>query len=381
MRTGIIKIASALCLWGIVCIFQTSCTAQRPIRVGFVADLTGPNAALGVDGRDGALLAMDRINSEGGVSGRPLELIVRDDLGTSNGALKADGDLIDNEHVFAIIGHMTSGTMMAAWPKYKDSGVIFLSPTVSTPQLSGMDDNFFRLIPVNSMVAEKLALYASRELGLKRVAILYDTDNAAFTDTYREGFAKNFTEAGGEIVMSYDFSSASAPDFKPVLQDLKLRQPDGIFILASAFDTALIAQQSHLVGLDARLMASNWSLTDDLIENGGTAVEGMIAVVTHDENNQSPKYLDFVNRFQERFSRHPTFAAAYGYEAVLVLANALEKTDGEMSGLASALLETQNFAGVNGTISFDPNGDVTRTMYLIMVRDGKFITAQIFDKP
>ena len=359
----------------------SSCGSKEPIHVGFVANLTGPNAALGVDGRDGALLAVEQINSQGGVNGRPIELVIRDDLGTSDGAIIADRELIENEKVPVIIGHMTSGTMVAAWPEFKDSGVIFLSPTVSTPQLSGLDDNFFRLIPVNSTFSTQLAEYASKNLGLKRVVIFYDTDNAAFTDTFREAFSQKFISNGGTILFNYDFSSLSDPDFKAILADIKGQDPDGICIIASAVDTALIAQQAQLEGLNVQFLTSNWALTDDLIENGGHAVDGIVTVVAHNETNQTPEYLDFSNRFQQRFGRSPTFAAGYGYEAVLVLANAFQMTDGEKDGLADALLQTRNLPGVNGNISFDEYGDVLRTLYLIAVRDGKFVTERTFSLP
>lgn len=372
------------CFFVIISLFMLStsaCGSQEPIRVGFVAGLTGQNAALGVDGRDGALLAVEQINSQGGVNGRPIELVVRDDLGTSEGAIAADNELIHGEDVIAIIGHMTSSTMMAAWPQFKDSGVVFLSPTVSTPQLSGMDDNFFRLIPVNSAFSEKLAGHASNELGLKKVAIFYDTDNAAFTDTFREGFERIFTSVDGEILLDHPFSSSSNPDFRSALNDLKRQNPDGICIIASAVDTALIVQQARVTGLDVRFLTSNWALTKDLIENGGRAVDGIITVVAHDETNQSPAHLDFSERFQSRFGRQPTFAAGYGYEAVLVLANALNVTDGNKVGLAGALLQTNDLLGVNGNISFDAYGDVVRTLYLIAVRDGQFVTEEILAVP
>jgi len=358
-----------------------SCGSKQALRVGFVADLTGPNAALGVDGRDGAILAVEKINADGGVNGQPIELVIRDDLGTPEGAIKADGELINDEGVFVIVGHMTSGTMTASWPHYKDSGVIYLSPTVSTPELAGLDDNFFRLIVVNTFVAEQLASYAVDDLGMGQVVIFYDTDNASYTDTYREGFTRKFTELGGEVITAYNFSSSSSPDFKPLLTELVPAQPDGVFIIASAVDTALIAQQARLLGLDAKLLATNWSLTEDLIQNGGQAVEGIITVVSHDENSTSPLYSDFADRFQNRFGRPPTFAAGYGYEAVTLLADALEKTDGDKDGLADVLLKTQNLPGVFGNISFDEYGDVVRTLYLITVRNGQFVTERAFPLP
>ncbi|HKJ37616.1 MAG TPA: ABC transporter substrate-binding protein [Anaerolineales bacterium] len=360
---------------------MSACGSREPIRVGFVAGLTGQNAALGVDGRDGALLAVEKINSEGGLNGRPIELVVRDDKGTSDGAVTADNELITDEGVIAIIGHMTSGTMVSAWPEFKDSGMVFLSPTVATTQLSGMDDNFFRLIPANSAFSEKMADYASSELGLKKVAIFYDTDNAAFTDTFRMGFENNFLSGGGEILLDYPFSSSSEPDFRRVLNDLKEQDPDGICVIASAVDTALIVQQARLEELDVQFLTSNWALTEDLIENGGRAVDGIITVVAHDETNRSPEYLDFSDGFQSRYGRQPTFAAGYGYEAVLVLVNALNITNGEKDGLANALLQTNDLPGVNGNISFDAYGDVVRTLYLVAVRDGQFVTEEIVFVP
>ena len=145
----------------------SACRGRDPIFIGYSAGLTGRNAALGVDGRDGAMLAVEKINADGGIRGRPIEMLIRDDMATSEGTVAADMSLI-KEGVVAIIGHMTSESMTSAWPQVKDTGVVYVSPTVSTPQLQGIDDNFFRLIPVNSFQAENIARYAHEELGLGR---------------------------------------------------------------------------------------------------------------------------------------------------------------------------------------------------------------------
>jgi branched-chain amino acid transport system substrate-binding protein len=162
------------------------------------------------------------------------------------------------------------------------------------------------------------------------------------------------------------------------LKEVKTLNPDCIFVIASAFDTALIAQQARLEDIHTQLLATNWALTEDLIENGGTTVDGIKTVVAHDENNTTAEYIEFEKKFKERYTRKPTFAAGYGYEAMLVLADALQKTNGEKNGLAEALLQTKDFTGVNGKISFDKNGDILRTLYLIEVREGKFVTTAGF---
>ena len=353
----------------------TSCGFKEPIRIGFTASLTGRNAALGVDGRNGALLAVEHVNQAGGINGDLLELVIEDDLGTAEGARVADRVLID-AGVTAVIGHMTSDASIASWPEVKDSGMVFLSPTVSTPLLAGLDDNFFRLIAVNAYPAATLAEYASKELGLKKIAIFYDLDNFSYTDTYRNGFEIPFVYYGGQITESYAFRSSEQPDFAPLLYEVQAAETDGIFVIASAVDTALLAQQARLINLNIQILASNWALTDDLIQNGGHAVENILTVVSHDENNQSPGYLAFQADFIERFGHAPTFAAGYGYEAVIVLASALEKTEGREEGLKEALLKTKNFPGVHGTISMDPFGDVERTLYLVTVENGELKTIQ-----
>jgi branched-chain amino acid transport system substrate-binding protein len=371
--------ARTLISWGCVFILAglllstlPSCQSRSPIRVGFIANLTGPGAAVGVDGRDGVTLAVDLLNAQGGINQRPLELVVRNNMETPEGSIAAANDLIQNEKISIILGHMTSSMMVSAWEATQDSGVIYLSATASASKLTGMDDNFLRLTPATSAFAETVAEYATNELGLKKLAILYDMDNAAFTDIYQEAFAEKIISNGSKVVWRYDFRSSAAPDFKPIVATLKDLQPDGILIIASASDTALVTQQIRLGGCKAQILTSNWALTKDLIENGGTAVDGIAAIATYSESNPSKEYVEFSNKFEERFGRKPSFSASYGYEAALVLADALKKTKGEREGLKEALLGTKNFNGLFGSVSLDAYGDVRRTLYLVQVHDGVF---------
>jgi len=102
-----------------------------------------------------------------------------------------------------------------------------------------------------------LALHAATQMGMKSVVIFYDADNFAYTDTYVDGFSEQFIKSGGNVDAVYEFSSSDEPDFRPMLEEAKKFDPDGLMIIASAVDTALIAQQANLVGLDAQLLTSN----------------------------------------------------------------------------------------------------------------------------
>jgi branched-chain amino acid transport system substrate-binding protein len=351
----------------------SGCQGQAAIRVGFVGELTGLQSDLGVHERNGVQLAVDEVNTRGGVAGRDIELIVRDDQGTPQGAQAADRELVD-AGVVAIIGHATSGQTVAGLPVTTEAGVVLLSPSATTPDLSGLDDLFFRVIPTHLDQAQILARHARENRGIARVAIIFDTDNAAYSQSYQATFAETFRELGGQVTDVVNYSSAAKLDFEPLVLQLQAGQPEGLLIVASALDTALIAQQTRLLGWEPTLFASAWAQTDVLIQNGGQAVEGLETVIVFDVQSQAPAYRDFRARYQARFGYPPTFAAGEAYEAMMVLAAALEKTGGRAEGLPQALSEIRNFQGLIGELSLDEYGDASRTHFLIAVREGQFVT-------
>ncbi len=350
-----------------------SCSAEGPILVGFSGQLTGRHADLGVQGRDGAQLAVDEINQGGGPAGRQLKLIVRDDRGSPDGAREADRELA-REGVVAIIGHMTSSQSVAAVPLINKLGVLMISPTTSTSQLSGLDDNFFRVQPVVTTAARDLARVAMKRRGVSRVAIAADADNRAYSQVFDRAFSQALKAAGGQVSVRIYFSSSAKPDFAEMIRRLRGEGSEGLLIIASAMDTALIAQQARLQGWQAPLFSSGWAQTEAMIHNGGKAVEGILIVADYDSNSKSPALQKFRRRFHQRFDREPTFAAAQAFEAVKVLAAALARTEGSPRGLKKALLATKDFPGLVGKISLDRYGDVQRTKFLLTVREGKFRT-------
>lgn len=352
--------------------FLVSCTGKEPIRMGFVAQLTGVQAELGVQERNGVQMALEEINAAGGVAGRPIELIVRDDLGTPEGAQAADRELIE-AGVVAIIGHATSAQTIAGLAVTNPARVVMLSPTASTPELSGLDDYFFRLI--YSLVDRAHALAQHIYLGrqITRIAVIYDADNTAYSKPYADAFAGQYQSLGGKLVAEADFSSKAQPDFTPLVAQLRASNPDGLLIIASDIDTALIAQRIRLMDWPLPLFTSAWAQTETLINNGGQAVEGLEIEIANASNDQSPDYVAFKGRYQARFGQSPSFGATSGYEAAQVVAAALLKTGGKADGLAQALVGIKDFKGLSDTFSFDRNGDVSRPFHLGAIRDGNYV--------
>ncbi len=357
--------------------FLTNCTARGPVPVGFVAQLTGVQAALGVQERNGVRLAVEEINRAGGISGRPVKLVIRDDLGTPEGAKKADRELIGMD-VVAIIGHATSGQTMAGLTVTGPARVLMLSPTASTSELSGKDDYFFRVCYSLADRAHAFSRYIYQKRKITRIAVVYDTDNAAYSKNFMETFTDKYRSLGGKLTGKASFSSKSQPGFASLVKRLRTGNPGGLLIIASDIDTALIAQRTRLAGWPVPLFTTAWAQTETLINNGGRAVEGLEIEVANTYTDQKPAYLDFKKRYMARFSHTPSFGASLGYEAARVLAAALEKTGGRAGGLKKALTGIKNFKGLSETFSFDRYGDVIRSFYMGVIHQKKYMDIKSF---
>lgn len=370
-KVAFLKVALVVVLIGAMGILP-GCMKKEPVKIGFVADLTGKQAELGVQERNGVQLAVEKVNAAGGVAGRPVELVIRDDQGKPETAKAVDKQLID-AGVVAIIGHATSGQTEAGLSVTEPAKMVVVGPTVSSPALTGKYSHFFRVYPSFAASAKGFAQHIYKERKVERLAVLYDTDNAAYAQTYKEVFAEQYQSLGGVLVEAVGFSSAARNHFDTILAALREKQVDGLLLVTSDMDTAIIAQRARLIGWQPSLFASAWAQTEILTKNGGQAVEGMELEQAYVLNHQDPDFLAFTKAYQDRFGKSPSFGAAFGYEAAMVLMSALNKTHGKAEGLRGALLETKNFKVLADAFSFDQNGDVVRPFYLSVIRNNKFV--------
>ncbi len=344
--------------------------------MGFVAQLTGVQAKLGVQERNGVQLAMEEINTGGGIDGRAIELVVRDDLGTPEGARTADQELIE-AGVVAIIGHATSAQTLAGLSVTNPARMVMISPSTTTPELSGLEDFFFRVTNSLTDRAHALAQRVYQGRGITRLAAICDTDNSAYSKAFLNAFGQKYQALGGKLVAVVDFSSKLQPDFSPMVAKLQKGNPDGLLIIAADMDTALIAQRTRLMGGSIPLFTTAWAQTQMLIHNGGRAVEGMEIEIANTFNNQTPAYLDFKNRYRSRYGQAPAFGAPLGYETAKFLAAALKITGGKSEGLAKALIGIKNFRGLTHNYSMDRYGDAICPFYLGTIHDGKYLDIEV----
>jgi len=350
---------------------SAGCQEPLPLKIGYIGGLTGRVAGLGVAGRDGVLLAVEEVNRAGGIKGRKVELVSRDDQQQAEVAVQVTGEIIDSG-VVAIIGPMTSAMAVVMQPLADERKVAMISPTVTANRFNDLDDYFFRLTCHLKTNAGKTADYALAH-GVKKMAVTIETDNAAFTEDWYESFRRPYEAAGGRVVYVERFTSGKEGGFLPMAERLLKAEPEGVLLLSGAMDAALTAQQLRKLGSPVPMFGSEWAFTSDVINFGGSAVEDLRAFVTYDPASKTPAHTAFLTAFEKRFGYEPSFAAVLAYESAKLLTAGLEQVP-QREGLKEALLKVGSIEGLQGRIRIGRYGDAERETYLGVVRNGQFTT-------
>lgn len=259
-------------------------------------------------------------------------------------------------------------------PALEEFQTIAVSPTVSSEQLAGLYDCFFRITATTRDNAERSASYHVKNKTFHRVAAAYDLNNKVYAENWLKNFQAVFTSAGNQIVDARGFSTSNATNFSSfVADDLLCLNPDSILVIANSMDSALLCQQIRKRDGRIHITLAEWGASERLLELGGRAVEGVTVIQTFDRANSSPAYLAFRKKFMDRHGREPGFSGVYAYDAANVVLEALRRQKSGTS-LKDTILTVHSFQGLQNEITFDRFGDIERSYASIcVVRDGQFV--------
>jgi branched-chain amino acid transport system substrate-binding protein len=350
-----------------------SCQKPETIRLGFVGGLTGRNGDLGTAGRDGALLAIEDINASGGIGGKRIELVIRDDKSDPEEAKKVVSELVA-ANVTAIVGPMTSAVAVAAIPITDAARTLMLSPTVSSNDLTGKDDYFIRL-NLNRDTAAATADHMAGRLKIKDAALVYDISNRSYTGSVAEAFKRRFSALGGEIAIEQTFDAKEKGGLLAVARNVAARKPSAVFIVAGAVDSAMVCQQMKKLGMAMPVYVAEWAGTNEFLKAGGKAVAGTYILQHFNGNSSHPPFVKFKQDHERRFGDSPSFAATYSYEAVFIIAAALHK-DPEPARLKDTITGIGKFDGLLSCLLIDRYGDPERLFYVMRIHNDRFVLVE-----
>ena len=351
------------------CSIFSGCERQHdPIKLGLSINLSGRGGTAGEYIRGGALLAVDEINNNGGIKGRPLQLIIKDDRNTPEGIIAADTDLIE-QGVIAIVGHSYSQNTLVAYPVVTSRNTLLFTPYTGATELSGKDDLFIRTSVDNTAYGKALATLLDNR-GIKRVGFLMDTSNPSFVEDYLKRTGRRYK---GKI-KAVRFNSKQNVAWDAIMDELLSGDPQALVLLTEVTMTSMAAQKLRTRGYTGDFIGTLWTQTPDLIKYGASAVEAMTIITFVDPEIDNPVYRQFSRQMQDHFDKPATARSVRAYEALHILANALRKCSANPTSLElKTTLLNNRFDIIMGPVSFDRFGDVIRPVLEVRVKDGKFV--------
>lgn len=354
-------------LLGAISVALLGCANESgDIRLG----MAGPfDEGFGAANRLGVELAVAELNDAGGINGRPLIIDFRDDRGDGARAAAIAQEFVDNPAVAGVIGHVTSGAMVAAAKVY-DGHLPAIATTASSAELTGISSWAFRVISSDSANGVDLARFATR-LGKRRVAILYEND------PYGRGLAAAFrSEFKGEVI-AFDPIVADGQDAAVYAAWFVQQRPDLVFVAGTERSGLALLRESRRLGVTADFLGGDgWTgLAAD-----PELAEGVYVGAPFTALDTRPEARRFVEAFRERHGTEPDGNAALAYDAVQVMAAALRAVGPDRERLRDWLAgrtEMEGIAGVTGTIAFLPTGDpIGKAFTMTRFRNGTLTLAE-----
>jgi len=339
------------------------------VRIGVAGSFSDP---IGLPMRQAAELAADEINAEGGINGKRLELVIRDDYSDPDSAVFVASDLY-NSKVSAVVGHLFSGMTLAAAPIYNggDDPVVAVSPSSSSPEISAAGDYTFRVCPSDLAHGTELAHWVRDRLHLARGAVLYLNDE--YGRGIRQTFVSEFTRLGGELE-SVDPYLGEQPEVGPYLDRLAHeRTPEFLVVAGNRSEAEEILRQAHKRKLMMPVLGGDGL---EGIQEAGALAEGVYLSSPYFPSIPSAANRRFVEAFRRKYNALPNQPAAGTYDALYLLKDVIARAGTARADVRRALAGvgsvTPPFEGVTGTVAFDAKGDVpNQNVYIGVVQHGE----------
>ncbi|AIY41956.1 Leucine-, isoleucine-, valine-, threonine-, and alanine-binding protein [Collimonas arenae] len=334
---------------------------EQVVRIGHVGPLTGAIAHLGKDNENGARMAIEELNAKGMTLGGKkvkFELDTEDDGADPKQATTVAQKLVD-AHVNGVIGHMTSGTTIPASKIYYDAGIPQISPSATNPKytLQGFNTTF-RVVANDGQLGGALGRYAAQSLKAKNVAVI--DDRTAYGQGIAEEFTKSAKGAGVHIVTT-QFTNDKATDFTAILTAIKAKNPDMVFFGGMDAVGGPMLRQMKQLGIKVRFMGGDGLCSADLPKLAGDGLEDdkVVCAEAGGVSDADKKPMeDFKAAYKKRFGQDVVIYAPYVYDALMAMADAMQKADSSDPKKYLPFLAKIAHKGVTGMISFDAKGDI-----------------------
>ena len=348
--------------------------ASPTVKIGSASPLTGPQAHIGIDIRNGVQLAIEDLNAAGvEIGGRKVkfELLAEDDEANPTKATTVAQKLVDSK-VAAIIGHFNSGASIPASRIYSDAGVPQISPSSTNPKYTQQGfRTTFRVVAHDDQQGPTLGRFAVDKLKARSIAVIDDST------AYGQGLADAFeatAKAGGATLVAREHTTDKDTDFRAILTRIKGRKPDLVMFGGIDPQAGPMVRQMAALGIKAKFIGGDGMQTPNFIKLAGDHAEGAMASTPGLPLPQMPGGKAFLEKFKARFNAEVELYAPMGYDAVMVFIDSMKRAASTDPAKFLPEIGRTRYQGVIGPIAFDEKGDLRNgpiTVYV--VKGGKWL--------
>jgi branched-chain amino acid transport system substrate-binding protein len=344
--------------------------ANAQIKIGFQAPLTGFAATDGKSAKIAAEMAIEEINSGGGVLGQKLELIAYDDQAKSDQAIFTANKLIGEDGVKLVVNASYSASGRAAAPVFQNAGVVMISAYGVHPDITRAGNFMFRLVHLGPPQGRATALFIGKDLSLKKIsAITMDNDYGQAT---MDGFLEAAPEYGVQVVNKYSYA-LSDRQFGSIVASVKRDDPAAIYATGYFFTGGPLVAQLRAGGLTAPIIGSQAFDSQKFIDIAGPGADGTYIVDSFNRGRTDTALQRFFAEFQKRAGYPPENVAAITYSAVGLMADAVKRANSaDPAKVRDALAATKNYPLLTGDLlGFNSLHEVIMPISVNVIKDGK----------
>ena len=356
-------------------------TSTDPLHFAHIIPLTGDKAQYGAVQQNAMNMKTDEVNAEGGINGRKIVVDFYDDKNDPKETLTLANKIIEDDTILAVFGPFSTTCGMSITATMEKAKIPLISPTPSASDYATQGEYIFTGATVQSVICAENAKFAYNELGVRKAAILYGSDDAGVD--INKSFSESFTALGGEIVGSETYVKGTTKDFSPLLTKFKQAGADFIYCGGQYDETALAVQQARSLDMKIPMMGMAATARQELIDICGEDLEvengGYYAMTNYAPDYPDEDFQAFKTKYEETYGIALENHAVATYDLMTVVCDAIAangegKSALELREVIREALTGHTYQGVMVEFEMLEDGNCNKELIPLYVVDGEFVT-------